>query len=233
MTSYVVLGASRGIGDAFACALPEAGDHVLAVSRTQPSSLRRDDGVQREWLPCDLADSEQVGRLAIELGARDADRVLYNAGVWERQPFAETSDQELRDIVTVNLTSALVVLKALRLPLTRSTRPHVVIIGSTSGLENEGTVEVAYAATKFAARGVAHSLREVLRADRVPVTCLNIGSTATDLTWDDGTDAALQRYDGTRMPVSDVVQMVRAVFALSRAACPKEIHMPALTDTDA
>ncbi len=133
----------------------------------------------------------------------------------------------------MNLTSMLVLLKALRTPLSRSQQPHVLLVGSTSGLENDGTREVAYAATKFAARGVAHSLRESLREERVPVTCLNIGATATDVAWDDGPEVALQMYNSERMPVADIVTMASAVFNLSRAACVKEIDVPAMSNTGA
>jgi short-subunit dehydrogenase len=45
----------------------------------------------------------------------------------------------------------------------------VVLIGSTSGLENEGARLVVYTATKFAMRGAAHALRKLFRPVGVPV----------------------------------------------------------------
>ena len=106
------------------------------------------------------------------------------------------------------------------------------MIGSTSGLENEGSGLVATAASKFGVRGAVHALREICRDAGVAVTCLSPGTLATDFTLNDGVEPVLNRYGRTRIPVGDVVALTRAVLRLSPASCVKEIHMPALGDPE-
>ncbi len=42
----------------------------------------------------------------------------------------------------------------------------------------------------------------------------------------------LKKHRGKRMPVADIVAMIRCILDLSPAACVKEITMPALKDED-
>lgn len=166
------------------------------------------------------------------LGTTPIDVLLYNAGVWESVDFPQVSDTEIQHIVNVNLTSLLLAAKRLMPHLIAAPAAKVILIGSTCGLENEGGTSVAYAATKFGMRGAAHALREVLRPHGVAVTCLSPGSMATDVTWEEGPDAALKRHGQKRIPVHDVIHLLRCLMELSPAACIKEIDMPALLDTD-
>lgn len=115
--------------------------------------------------------------------------------------------------------------------LKKASHAKIILIGSTSGLDNEGCKAVAYTASKFGVRGLAHSLREYLRKDGITVTCINPGSMATDLSFDNGPEAAIKKHDGKRIPVHDIVSLVKTIAGLSSASCVKELHVPALNDT--
>ncbi|MDX2159581.1 MAG: SDR family oxidoreductase [Hyphomicrobiaceae bacterium] len=233
MGDIIVFGASRGLGAALAEGVPEPGEKVWCVSRTQPALLSNADGRERAWIAHDLADPTELAAALSPVACGRLDLLVYNAGIWERASLEKTDDKELRAIVDVNLTSLLISVRTLLPALRRGRDPRVVLIGSTCGLENEGTTSVAYAATKFAVRGAAHALREVLRSDGISATVISPGSMATDVALGEGTEAALVRHKGKRIPVSDLVETVRFLRRLSRAACVKEIDMPALADTDA
>jgi short-subunit dehydrogenase len=226
------VGASRGLGDALASGLPDAGDRVWLVSRTRPSSLELNDNVTRAWIPADLADPGSATVIASGFSGSSIDVLVYNAGVWERGAFEDASPEEISQIVQVNLASLLQLLRLLLPALISASAAKVFLIGSTCGLENEGTQGIAYAATKFAMRGVAHSLRELLRRHGIAVTCLSPGSVASAVPWTDGPDAALDRYQGRRMPVHDLVALLRCIRNLSPASCVKEVQMPAMADPD-
>ncbi|HXT00496.1 MAG TPA: SDR family NAD(P)-dependent oxidoreductase [Elusimicrobiota bacterium] len=226
------MGASRGLGDALSSGFPRKGDIVWLVSRSEPRSLQRRDGVEREWIEADLSSNVSAEIIAKKIGQAPVDLFIYNAGIWEKNPFDKTSTDEIRSIVETNLTSLLLSVHHLLGNLRASARGRVILIGSTCGLENEGTPGVAYTATKFAMRGVTHSLRELLRADKIPVTCISPGSMATDVPFEEGAATALERYNGQRIPVQDVVALIRCIAELSVATCVKEIVLPALLDTD-
>lgn len=233
MKNILIIGASRGLGDAFSVGLPDTGDHVFLVSRSEPASLNRDDGVIRHWIEADLAGSNAGEILAEGVGNLTLDLLIYSAGIWEQKSFEEEPAENLQKIIAVNLTSAITSIHALLPNLKKARDAKIVLIGSTSGLDNEGGRAVAYTASKFGIRGLAHSLREYLRKDGITVTCINPGSMATDLSFDEGAGAAIKKHDGKRIPVQDIVSLVKMLTRLSPVSCVKELHVPSLNDTDA
>ena len=233
MSNYIIFGASRGLGAAFAVGLPKTGDKVWVISRRKPYYLDKADGVDRNWIKADLATPmDAIPYIKEKIGHSPIDALIYNAGIWETDDFDKVSDLEIQSIVDVNLTALLLSAKHLTPNLRASNNPKVILIGSTSGLENEGTVSAAYAATKFACRGAAHSLREMFRQDGIGVSCISPGSMATDIGYEEGIEKALSVYNAKRIPVEDIVKVVSCILSMSRATCIKEIFIPAIPDTD-
>jgi|LNFM01.1.fsa_nt_gb short-subunit dehydrogenase len=233
MDDVVIFGASRGLGAALAAAVPRAGERVWCIARSRPSVLDAADGIDRRWIAHDLADSRAFAKVTNEIGDRPISLLVYNAGIWESGGFLSASDNEIRAIVDVNLTSLLLAARHLDANLRKAENARVVLIGSTCGLENEGTSSIAYAATKFAMRGVAHALRELLRPAGIAVTVISPGSMATDIDHAAGREAALAAHGAKRIPVADIVDIVCLLRRLSPASCVKELDIPALADTDA
>ncbi len=236
MTHLLIVGASRGLGAAFHAGLPEPGDTVWLVSRTEPEGLRKDDGIKHIWIQADLSSSDATRKIAGALSGRRIDVLIYNAGIWESNAFGddydfeEVDDAETQNIIAVNLASAITCIQKLIPSLRQSENGKVILIGSVSGMENTRLREVAYNASKFGLRGVAHALRENLRRDRISVTCINPGDIATAIPYNDGVEKAMAAYDGAAIPVHDLVSIVKCVMGLSRATCVKEIDVPAMMD---
>lgn len=232
----LIIGASRGLGDALAKGLPDAGDRVWLVARGEPRSLARNDGVTREWIQADLGKAEAPARIAATLGDQPVDLLLYNAGIWEPTAFSIDYDfaaedpAVLQQVLYVNLTAALLCVQTLLPNLLGADHARIVFTGSTSGLENVRGREVAYGASKFGLRGAAHALREQLRPHGIGVTCLNPGSMANEIDYDAGIDAVRAQYGDGAVPVGDVVTLVKCIVSLSPAACVKEVDLPALGD---
>lgn len=216
--NYLILGASRGLGDAYARHLLRAGDTAWLVSRGRPQ-LESSDGVTRHWEAIDLSSPDCGERVKQMLGDARLDVVVYNAGIWEHNAFgasydfASTSDEENARIVTVNLAGAIATLKRLLPNLRQSDNAKVILIGSINGLENNRMPEVAYTASKFGLRGVAHALREHWRQHRIGVTVLNPGSIGPG-----------------DVSHADLVAVTRCVIDLSNGSCVKEIDIPSMSD---
>ncbi len=238
MKTFVVLGGSMGLGDAFAKGLPAGGDRIWIVSRTAPVSLQVQDGVDRRWIRADLAQASSGRNIADAIGGDALDVAVYNAGIWESRGFTPQYDFEADDpaeiarIVGVNLTSAITCLQALLPNLRRSGNAKIVLVGSTDGLENVGSSQAAYVASKFGLRGAAHALRSHVRKDRIGVTVLNLGTIAGS-PFEDGLTSALDVGGGRSMPAHDIVALVRCIVDLSAASCVKEVVMPAMADENA
>lgn len=237
MTHFLIVGASRGLGLGFSIGLPDPGDTVFLVSRTRPPTLDRSDGVSRIWIQVDLSVSQTAAvKISEAIGDRAIDFLLYNAGIWEENAFEPTysfeksTPEEMEQIIHVNLLSAILCTHRLIPNLKLSSNPRVVYISSLSGLDNSGTPEVANTASKFGLRGVVHALRECLRVHRIPVTSLNPGNIAAEISYEAGAEAAIQTYEGKRIPMQDLVLLLRCLRQLSRVSCVKEINIPAMPD---
>ncbi|MDR6718304.1 SDR family NAD(P)-dependent oxidoreductase [Paenibacillus sp. 2003] len=238
MKNIIVFGASKGLGDAFVRGVPQSGDKVWVVSRSKPESLTVEDGVQRIWIQADLSELQAAEHIASQLQGETLDVLIYNVGIWEKEGFEEhyTFDKDepadISQLIHVNVTSTIVCIQALLPQLRQSEAGKIILIGSTAGLSNAGSSQVSFVASKFAIRGITEALREHTRNDRIAVTCINPGELAAEIPYEDGMERALAEYDGTRIPLQDMVAIVRCIISLSKAACVKEINMPALTDTN-
>ncbi|HEY9570907.1 MAG TPA: short-chain dehydrogenase, partial [Metalysinibacillus sp.] len=85
MTTYLIMGASKGLGDAFAKGVPLKGDTVWLIAHSKPASLALTDGVISHWLPIDMATQQGVSALKQALWQQAIDVVIYNVGIWEER----------------------------------------------------------------------------------------------------------------------------------------------------
>ncbi|KAB0494806.1 SDR family oxidoreductase [Pseudomonas vancouverensis] len=233
----MVIGASKGLGRALMEGLGNAGDTLIGVSRTRPDNLNPMAGVELRWVEADLGQPDKAARV-IEQAVVDGglDTLIYNLGIWEdlafdpAYAFLADRDEQLQDIITCNVTSPILLIKRLLPVLLESANPRIILTGSTSGLTQSGRPEVAFGASKFALRGIADALREGYRAQRLGVTCLNLGNLNTEDALSVPRAQAEQRGEGSLIPVHDVVQIVRMTLSLSSASFVKELTLPAIDD---
>lgn len=239
MAHLLITGGSRGLGHGLALGVPDTGDTVWLVSRGRPQSLEQKDGITRHWIAADLALPESGATLAAALAGQPLDLLLYNAGVWEHNAFSSRYDftavdlQETQRLININLVSMLTCIQALLPNLRRATAGKIVLIGSTSGMENNRQPEVAYNASKFGVRGLAQALRQSLRPENIAITCLNPGSICTNIPYEQGREAVIERYGNTLLPMQDLVALVRCLRQLSVATNVAEIDVPAMADEQA
>jgi NAD(P)-dependent dehydrogenase (short-subunit alcohol dehydrogenase family) len=220
MSTFLIVGASRGLGDALNRQLPRAGDAAVLVSHNEPH-LGEEDGVARDWIAADLARLDSGAEVARQLAGRRIDIVVYNAGIWERDAWSPAydvtavSDEETARIIAVNLTGAITLVSKLLPNLLQSDNPKVISIGSINGIASTPDGGVAYSASKFGMRGMVHALRAHWRKHRIGVSVLNPGT-----------------FGEGAVTHADLVASVRYVVDLSRGACAKEIDLLAMEDSD-
>jgi len=231
MATYLILGASRGLGAALVEGLPRKGDTVFGLSRGEPDWKRRKSPVKRHWIEADLYELSAVQNARVMLRKTPIDALIHVAGIADPEEFGDIHDDEIAEILDVDLRSFLAFARGLAPSLRRAGHAKIIAIGSTSGLENGDGSAVAYTAAKFGLRGACQALRQHFRKSGIAVTCLSPGSMASDFRYGRATDA-MKKHRGRRMPVEDIVAMIRCILDLSPAACVKEIAMPALKDED-
>ncbi|MBO1582391.1 SDR family oxidoreductase [Bacillus sp. XF8] len=237
--NFIIFGASQGLGDAFVKGLPAKGDTVWVVSRTRPSSLDINDGVNRKWLTIDLSSQQQIPSLKETLKDIAIDVLIYNVGVWEKRGFEDdyTFDkdevEDISNLININLTSTITYIQALLPNLRQAKNGKIILIGSTAGLDHTNNAQVSFVTSKFGLRGITNALREHVRKDKISVTCINPGELAAEVPYEEGAEKAIMLYGGTRIPVQDIVAIVQCVMNLSPVSCVKEINIPAITDLNA
>lgn len=233
--SYLIFGVSKGLGKAITQSIPTREDIVFGISRSEPAYLNTFKHVK--WIPADLSSPhDAVTKVKQRIGAQKLDCLIYNVGIWEDNAFSEAYNfQEntpaaLEQLIQTNVTSCLLMVQAFIPNLKLADNAKIILIGSTWGLENHNGKEVAFSATKFAIRGIAHALRENLRDFKVGVSVLNLGYLATEYTLDEPTEDVIKKTEAGLIPLQDVIHALRFVLSVSAASCVKEIIMPAMQD---
>lgn len=232
----MIIGASKGLGRAFAEGLGDAGDTVIGVSRKRPADLELPANLDLQWIETDMASPSRAAAQIAREAPDGLDVLIYNLGIWEEKAFTdgyaflEDSDDTITSMVDVNITGALLLFKRLIPRLLDSRKPQLILTGSTSALRQSGRPEVTFGATKFALNGMADALRENFRDSRLAVTTLQLGYLNTEDALTVPRETAAERGNGQMVPVHDVVSVVRTLLQLSDASFVRELVMPAILD---
>jgi NAD(P)-dependent dehydrogenase (short-subunit alcohol dehydrogenase family) len=199
--SYVVTGASTGIGRACVDALARTGAHVWASVRTDADeeTLRRDHPDAVTVLRMDVTDAASVTAAGHRvLAAGPLAGLVNNAGVALPAPLEHIPIEVFRRQMEVNLIGQLAVTQAM-LPALRTSRgqgadARIVMIGSIGG-RIAAPMLGAYHVSKFGMVGLADTLRAELAPSGIKVILIEPGAIATPI-WDRGAAAGNELLAG-------------------------------------
>jgi len=183
MKVWFITGASRGMGAEFAKAALDAGDSVVATSRSA-ESIPRALGVSEQLLPFTLdvtrlADAEKAIDAAVRRFGR-IDVLVNNAGYGLCGALEECSAEETLAQYQTNVFGLINVTRA-ALPVLRAQRTgHIVNISSVGGFRADAGIS-AYCGTKFAVEGLSEALAKELAPLGIRVTIVEPGYFRTDL----------------------------------------------------
>ncbi len=179
MQTWIVTGASRGLGRALCRQLIDRGHRVLALARHAQSADANFAGAANGLLvpcPIDLADLAELGS-AMErlLGEHpQVDGLINNAGIGVYRPFVEHSDALLRDILQVNLMAPILLTRAVLPQMLARRSGWIVNIGSDLGRRPLANM-AAYVASKHGLTGFSHSLLREVKDAGIRVSLVNPG----------------------------------------------------------
>lgn len=177
MATHLLTGAGSGIGAALARVLADRGDRLLLVARSAERAAELEDTYAgSQGLVADLADPASVLDLALP---DRIDSVVHAAGVVDLAPVAESTPQQWREQLDVNVVAPAMLTRAC-LPALRAARGTVVLVNSGAGLHARPTWG-AYAASKHALKALADSLRGEEQSHGVRVTSVYPGRTASPM----------------------------------------------------
>lgn len=180
----LVTGAGNGIGRATALALAEQGADVLCVDVDFGAAERTAAEVGGSAFQLDVADSAATQRLATHVLAEHGvvDLVMANAGIGVAGTFLDTSEDDWRRVIDVNLWGVVNTLRAfLPAMVARREGGHVVVTASAAGFLPLPSLP-AYSTTKAAVLMLAQSLVGELRPAGVSVSAICPGFVHTNIT---------------------------------------------------
>lgn len=173
----IVTGASKGIGLAVAQQLLESGMKVAGWNRSKPD-LEHENF---QWFKCDVGNWDSVQQAFTQTIDRFGKSILIlinNAGLGYEGKLDEMPLEQWHSMMNINVNGIFYCTRLL-LPLMKEQEEgHIVNLSSiagTTGIEGMS----GYCATKFAVRGISHSLFKEVRKFGIKVTCIYPGSVNT------------------------------------------------------
>ncbi|MGL4636605.1 MAG: SDR family NAD(P)-dependent oxidoreductase [Beijerinckiaceae bacterium] len=153
----LVTGAGRGIGEASAIALAEAGAHVTLMARSADeieavaSSITKSGG-SADWVACDVTDTQAFRKAVADRPACNI--FINNAGMNRPQPFYEVSEENFDMIMNLNLRAAFFAAQAMAQRMMQEKIPGSIITMSSQMGHVGGIKRSVYCASKFALEGM-------------------------------------------------------------------------------
>ncbi len=166
----LISGGAKGIGAGIAARLAGDGWHVVVADR-EPGGAAP-PGVR--FVVCDVGDEAAVTKLVASVAATEQrlDALVCNAGFMIRKPIADLSLAEWSSVLTTNLTSTFLLVRAAE-ALLRAAKGSVVTIASSRARMSEPNTE-SYSASKGGLVALTHALAISLGPD-IRVNCISPG----------------------------------------------------------
>lgn len=183
----VVTGAGRGIGQAIAFSLAEAGATLacLDINKELVDSTVgtiTSKGAQAQAWVCDVSDGAQVERVVQEILKTFSriDILVNNAGITRDNLVLRMKEEEWDAVLNVNLRGAFLMCRAVAKAMIRAHAGRIVNIASVSGMiGNPG--QANYSASKAGLIGLTRTLARELAKRNITVNAVAPGFIGTEM----------------------------------------------------
>ncbi|WP_017547718.1 3-ketoacyl-ACP reductase [Salinicoccus carnicancri] len=183
----VITGGTRGIGLATAHALANEGVNVAIIGRNRETLDNAVEelgkySVQVIGANGDVSSREEVGSMIASINETfpTIDILINNAGIMGHTPFLESSEDEFRKMMDVNVFGPYYTMQSVLPQMTAQKKGDVINISSMSGLKGTPGSSL-YSATKFAVIGMTEGIMQEMRKHNIRVSYLTPSAVLTDL----------------------------------------------------
>jgi len=184
----LVTGASRGIGQAIALTLGEAGATVIGTATSEVgakniSKILADKNIHGKGMILNVTDNDQILDLlktvTVEFGSVDI--LINNAGITRDNILIRMKEEEWDEIINTNLSSVYKMSKAVLRGMIKKKSGRIISITSVVGaMGNAG--QSNYAASKAGIIGFTKSLAREVGVRGITVNAIAPGFIKTDMT---------------------------------------------------
>lgn len=203
----LVTGAARGLGQAIAAGLAEAGADLMLVDRESMNETLDLLGRKIEnshSLQIDLSEPDQdladfiIQNAVMKLGSLDI--LVNNAGIIRRMPTVDYSIQDWQKVLDINLSSAFYLCQAAgRFFIKESRKGKIINVASMLSFQG-GYMVPSYAASKSALAGLTRALANEWAIHGINVNALAPGYFETEVTAGIRSDTARNQEVLSRIP---------------------------------
>lgn len=202
----LITGANRGLGQAMAIALAEAGADIVTFSRSgsaETDSQVRTLGRRVFSIRCDLQKAsvaelnQVVNRVVAEWGRLDI--LVNNAGIIRRTPALEFTEQDWDDVMQVNLKAMFFLAQAAARVMVQNGGGKIINIASLLSFQG-GILIPSYTASKSGVAGITRALANEWAKHNINVNAIAPGYFETDNTAALRADAARNQAILGRIP---------------------------------
>jgi 2-deoxy-D-gluconate 3-dehydrogenase len=184
----LVTGAGRGLGQAMAIGLAEAGADIAGLDIISCEETQAQvEALERRFLSveCDLREAtiaqlnEVVNQVVREMGRLDI--LVNNAGIIRREPALEFSEQYWDDVLQINLKALFFLSQAAARVMDEQGGGKIINIASMLSFQG-GILVPSYTAAKSGVAGLTRALANEWAAKGINVNAIAPGYMATDNT---------------------------------------------------
>ena len=184
----LVTGASRGIGQAIALTLGNAGATVIGTATSDKgaeaiTSTLKDNNISGQGLTLNVTNNDQISEVmnTIKDSYGAVDILINNAGITRDNLLMRMKEEEWDDIMSTNLASVFKMSKAVLRGMMKKKAGRIISITSVVGaMGNAG--QANYAAAKAGIMGFTKSLAQEVGSRGITVNAVAPGFIQTDMT---------------------------------------------------
>lgn len=185
----LVTGASRGLGQAMAVGLAEAGADITGLDRTPDcnDTCAQVEALGRKFMTLEVdllqATVDDLNNCIAQIVSKfgHLDILVNNAGIIRRTPALEFSEQDWDDVININLRALFFLSQAAGRIMARQGSGKIINIASMLSFQG-GILVPSYTAAKSAVAGLTRALANEWAGKQINVNAIAPGYMATDNT---------------------------------------------------
>lgn len=184
----IITGGATGIGRAVSLAFACAGYAVTMLYKTSETAAQElvreieNGGGRAVAVPCDVRDSASVQN-AVDTVHKELGKIgvlINNAGISEQILFTDITDEKWADMLSVHLTGAFYMTRAVLPDMLHEKSGRIINIASMWG-ETGGSCEVHYSAAKAGLIGMTKALAKEVAPSGITVNAVSPGAVDTQM----------------------------------------------------
>ena len=220
----IITGAGSGIGKAIAVECSKHYSIVCLIGRSMDKLESVADSARafsaQVYCYCvDLTSCADIKNFSIEINKQwgQVDALVHSAGIFSNGSIESSPIDEFDRLFFTNVRGPYY-LTQLLLPLIKKKKGQIVFINSSVGMNGAKANISQYAATKYALRAIADSLREEVNSDGLRIISVYPGRTATEI------QQAIYRAEGKKYQAEilsqpkDIAKIVLNALFVSRSS---------------